>query len=347
MTIGALSVERLGKVAAVLSLFAILSVGGCKKFSPGGKGIGDEDGSGRSKVAGCPEFATTSPEPVLLRYKCQPNQKIDFGCDMDMVMRLDASDGRGQDMKMNMTMNMKMDGMFHVTEVDSNGDFRAVMTITRITTKMDMEGGPGGAQKMDFDSDKDRATDRPEMRPLRAMLNQPVPVKISAMGQLLEADVHALASMMGSAASTTMNAKQSIEQILKSSFVQLSKDPVKAGDTYDAGELSMGGPGGDGMKAKVRYKILSVSGDKKQAVLQPLVDFSITKIPGAENIKMESCSADGWILFDVERGNIVRSAADIRMAMAGSEGRQSMRMEMQIGVRFDTAEKAGRPAPQK
>lgn len=325
------TLRRYGKAALSTLLLASLAAGGC-----GGKT--DDSGGSSGSQSDCPKFDSESKEPVVLRYKCRPEQKVPFGCDMDMTMRMRVM-GEGKVVNVSMDMNIKMDGRYDVTAVEPNGDFQARMTLTRVAMKMNSDD-PNGKQEMDFDSDRKAAEkERPEFRSLRAMVNTPVPIKISALGKVLDMDTHALLGAMDRAASAAF--QQSMQQVLKGSFVQLSEAPVKAGDTYDAGELSMGGgaPGQPEMKFRLRYKVESVRGDQKQAVLRPVVDFSLKDLPGMEKVKLESSSIDGWLLFDVEKGNILKSAADVRLSLSATEGNQSMHMDMSMKMKYRTEEK--------
>jgi len=328
--------RRISTFGVILAL-ALFAACGCKKDSSGDGGT--SSGSGSSDYpAGCPTFASTSSEPVLLRYKCRPDQKVKFGLEMDINMEISPPEGAG----MTIETGMKMEGGYAVTAVESNGDFQAVMTITRAAMKMNMSAGPGKSQRMSFDSDKDTGDDTdPAMRPMRAMLNVPIPIRVSAVGKLLETDTHALLEALDrvSAGAMAKEIQQQATKLFESTFVQLSETPVKAGDTYDAGEIVQALPGMGEMRARIRYKVLAVSADKKQAVLQPKAEFSLKSTPGGpDKIAVDSTNMDGWLLFDVEKGNIVRSAGDVKLGMTISDQGESGRMDMTMKMKFHTSE---------
>ena len=327
--------RRISTFGVVLLLVVVAGYGCKKDASTDG---GTSGGSGSSDYpSGCPTFPSTSSEPVLLRYKCRPDQKVKFGLDMDTNMDIGAPDG-----KVTIEMAMKMDGGYEVKAVESNGDFQAVMTITHAAMNMNISPGPGKSQRMSFDSDKDAGGDvNPAMRPLMAMLKVPIPVKVSAVGKLLETDMHPLLEALdrAHAGAAAKELQQQARKLFESTFVQLSETPVKAGDTYDAGELVQTLPEMGEMRARIRYKVVAVSGDKKQAVLQPKAEFSLESRPGGpDKIKVDSTTMDGWLLFDIEKGNIVRSAGDVKMGMTITAGGQSGRMDMTMKMRFHTSE---------
>ncbi|MEJ2662963.1 MAG: hypothetical protein P8107_02800, partial [Spirochaetia bacterium] len=135
---------------------------------------------------------------------------------------------------------------------------------------------------------------------INALINVPIPVQISPLGKLLSVDTNPLlkaAQKMGQQLDPDQF-NQQIEQLTKNSFVQLSADPLKAGDVYDAGTISTSFGSMSTMEADVKYEVVAVSADKKQAILKPVVTFSI---PG---VTLTQSDFNGWILFDLQKGNV-------------------------------------------
>lgn len=292
--------------------------------------LGATAGCGGKKRAdmppGCPKFSTTSDQPVTLRYKFQPGQKVKMDVDMDMSMRMS---GEGQ--KLNIEMPMKIEGIYEVKGIDEDGNAEVVTTITRM--KMKVTGGP---QDISFDSAT--GSSHPQFKPLMKMLDVPIPVKVSPAGKLLEANLDALRDAAGGAASAA-EAIKNMEKVQQSSFVPLPDKPVKAGDTYDAGEIVQDMPNVGKMKTRTSYKVVSVSGDKKQVILRPSADFSLdTSAGGKAKVTLEKGNMDGWLLFDIEKGNILRSSAVVQMAMKMSVGGKTMRMNLDAEVKYRTTE---------
>ena len=264
---------------------------------------------------------------MLLRYKFAPGQVTAFDMDMRLKMGI-AIDGRGQEKRIKVDTDMKMVGKYVVQSVDPSGDARATMTISRATMEVT------GDNPMSYDSAKDSTPSDPNLAGLAAMLNVPIPVRISARGELLDADflpVQAAARKMGRAALKQVD--QATSKLVENSFVQLPEGPVKRGDTYDAGKITMGDAQMGTMSATVRYRVKAVSADGKQVVLAPKARFEMGKSGAMSKMKMKSNEVGGWVLFDVAKGNIDRSQGTAEVEMSMSEGGIAMDMTMAADIR--------------
>jgi len=283
------------------------------------------------KVAGCPKFDTTSSEPVSMRYKFAAGQKVNFSLDTVMNMRIKTGGGAAAPMKT--TTEMKMWGDYDVKKVERSGNADLTMAVTRMV--IDASGGP---QKVSFDSDKDADAQNPAFKGVRAMLNVPIEATLIPTGkvQKLNADQLVAAVEKSGSATTSKELRKSFEETMNSSFVPLPEGAVKAGDTYDAGEIVKAIAGVGELKSKVRYKVVAVSGDKKQVLLQPLMDLSVKA--ASAKVKFESTSMEGWVLFDVDKGTIARSAIDMKLVFTVSVGSDSARADMDAQIKFETTE---------
>jgi hypothetical protein len=58
--------------------------------------------------------------------------------------------------------------------------------------------------------------------------------------------------------------------------------------------------------------------------------------PGRGGIKLKSNSFDGWILFDLEQGNIMRSAATMTMDLSMSQQGMDMQMKTEMVMSYLT-----------
>jgi hypothetical protein len=191
--------------------------------------------------------------------------------------------------------------------VDEEGNFSAALTITQFGMKM---GAPGAT--VTFDSD--HAEDAPEeFRPLTAMLNVEIPCRISPVGELLETDLEPLrlAVRRAGAAALAEEMEKTTDKMFEGAFVQFAKDPIEAGETYEAGTIVE-----EAMKVHMSYRLAAVSGDRKQAILEPVAKMEIQPeaFPGVE-VKIHDTRMNGWILHDVERGFARDSELRLYMGM--------------------------------
>ncbi len=271
-----------------------------------------------------PKFDSTSNEQVLLRYKFKTGQSVKMNMDMLMDNEIQAG---GQNARMGITITMEAG--YTVKSVDANGDAWAVLTITRMTMKA------AGPNVISFDSDKDADNSDPNLQALKVMLNTPIPVKVSAIGKLLDVDRDPMreAVRRAGAAAKLLDFEKTADEAIKGSFIQLSQEPVKAGDTYDAGTIVKKTEGFGEMTFNVRYKVLSISGDKKQALLQPIGEVTLrNQSEGPVKVEMNYGKVTGWILFDVEKGDIMQSSGLSSAEMTMSQGGQSLVMKSDTKV---------------
>jgi hypothetical protein len=266
-----------------------------------------------------PVFASTTPDPVLFRYKLKTDQIMLMAVDMntDIQMKIGAR-------KMDVTQNIRIEAKARVTEVDEAGTISVLVKITRMT--MDMTGGP---QPVAYDSDQSENAG-PDFEAVSAMIGVGIPCKISPVGEMLETDLEPLRLAVRRVNNAAM--KKAIEdsagKMVEGTFVQLSQEPIAAGQTYQAGTIIA-----DPMKASVSYTIASVSGDKRQALMTPTVafEFPADSIPGGE-AKLTQQKTDGWILFDLENGYSGAGRVNTHIVLEMTANKQTVVMEMTMKV---------------
>jgi len=277
-----------------------------------------------------PVFETTSDEPVLLRYKFERGQRFAIQLDVDMDMQIQAE---GRDVRIPITMTMEAN--FETTGVAPNDDFTLTARFTRMTVEAT---GPGG--EVAYDSAMDRRPSDPNFRHLAVLLENPISVEVTPLGEVRDIDMHLLVDALqrAGAAALREEIERTTRQLMQSSFVQLSERPVRAGDTYDAGDIVQTLPNVGEMRMDAAYKILSVSGDKKQVLLRPMAEITIEPAAGAAaECKLNSTELNGWIVFDREVGNVMRSAAAVSLDMSvsaeGEKGDIKLDMDLKYRVK--------------
>jgi hypothetical protein len=80
----------------------------------------------------------------------------------------------------------------------------------------------------------------------------------------------------------------------------------------------------------VKYKVVAVSADKKQAILKPVVTFSI---PG---VTLTQSDFNGWILFDLQKGNVKQSFAKQVLEFEVIQSKKASYILIDMGVTFKT-----------
>ena len=257
-----------------------------------------------------PVFQSTTNEPVLMRYKLKRDQVLSMVVDMNTDIQMKAAA-----QKVDMVQNIRMDAKARVTEVDESGNISALVKITRITMKI------SGLMQADFDSDNPDNSN-PDLQAVNAMIGVGIPCRISPVGELLETDLEPLrlAVRRLNNATLTKTFEDSTSKMFEGTFIQLSKDPISSGQTYEAGTIVSGD-----MKMRASYRIVSVNSDKTKVIMTPVIkmDAPASFIPGAE-MKIKKHDAYGWILFDVDKGYASEGQITIHMAMETSANGQNL-----------------------
>jgi hypothetical protein len=307
-------------LALSVSLVCSLSTG-CfsKSSSTESSSSSNNDDSDRkrdrpSEPNNIPKFDKTTTEPVLLRYRLKAGQDLAMVVDLDMNTKINQG---AQEMKIKQTMRIEASGV--VKSVDSEGKMFLDVKITRLTMKV-----TGGPKNVDFDTDK--PSDDPNLQALGAMINVEIPCKVTPLGKMEETDLEPLrlAARKANNAAFAKVIEDTTHKMFDGTFIQLSEKPVKEGDTYKAGTIAE-----SNMKISTSYKIRSVAGDKKQAVLQPVctLEMDANAFPGAE-ATVKSQRLSGWLLFDVEKGLPTMGEMNINILLDVKAQRETVKVEI-------------------
>ena len=269
-----------------------------------------------------PAFRTTSKEPVLFRYKFTPGELVGIQADMDININMNSQ---------NIPIKMFFTAEYRVSSVNSKGDAVAVIKINRFTMTSSTPSGD-----ITIDSTQSFPAN-PQLRAFSELLNTSFPVTVSNRGELIDMDKSVFNKIINSGIDAALGKQleDTINQISRSSFIQLPEKPIVAGAVYDAGAITTNSQG-IVISCPVRYRIKSISGDKKQAVLLPESSCAITSSPNTIKALMNASNFTGWILFDLEKGNIIRSNGSSLLDMILSSGDFSLNMKTRTNIRYKT-----------
>ena len=290
----------------------------------------EEDNKIATKIADTPNFAKTTTQPVKLRYKFQKGQQIPFS-----VTFLTNSNTIITNQKVAMRMLFSIKGKYDIISINSNGDAEVNMTTTHLT----MKGIIQNDQYIYYNSNDTDCTSHPKFKPLTNLINLEIGCKISSLGKVLDVDQTIIHKISQEAASVAFSddIEKTINQMINSTFVQLNKEPVIMGETYDAGILSWQLEKIGVMKMHVTYTIKAVSEDMKMAVLSPTTTVKIENmVEGISSVNVDNQKTDGWILFDLENGIISRSAGKQRYSLTiSTEDKQEAKIAISTLISFN------------
>lgn len=266
-----------------------------------------------------PAFKSTTSEPVLLRYKLKRDQlmKLVIDANTDIQMGIGAQ-------QLNMGQDMRIEAKARVTEVDEKGNISVLVKITRLQMKL------SGMAQVEFDSDKPD-NPNPDFQAVTAMIGIGIPCKISPVGEMLETDLEPLrlAVRRVNNAALSKALEDSTSKMFEGTFIQLSKNPIATGQTYEAGTIVS-----DQMKMHASYKIASVDSDRTKVVMAPILvmELAPNAMPGA-TAKITSQEASGWLLFDLEKGYVSEAQMRIHVVSEITANGQKLQMDMTTKVR--------------
>ncbi|HKK58397.1 MAG TPA: DUF6263 family protein [Salinivirga sp.] len=270
--------------------------------------------------SGIPEFSATSDEAVKLQYYFTEGDSAHMIMETEMNMEM-----MGQKMPMQMTMESN----YKINEVTENGNAKIGVEFTRVAVSMD------GPQPMKFDSDSEEDMENnPSAGVFTSLLNNEISSEITPSGKVVEMNMDAIMDNLPAeqGAQVKGQLESMSDQFAQNAFVALPDEPVKEGDVYDAGIIETGNSGMS-MKVDMKYKVLSISEDKRYVILEPQGEFIMESIQEGVEMSAEDNTIGGWVLFDLERGFL--ESSDMKMFMKLTANQMAIKMDMNIKMRME------------
>ncbi len=269
---------------------------------------------------GIPEFSATTDEKVKLEYNFVEGDSAHMVMETDMNMEM---------MGQKMPMNMIMESDYKINEVAENGNAKVGVKFTRVAVSMD------GPQPMKFDSDNEAdLKNNPSGQVFTVLLNNQIGSEITPQGKVLDMNMDAIMDGLPTEQRTQVKEQlQSMsDQFAQNAFVALPEEPVKQGEVYDAGVIETGNANMK-MKVDMKYKVLSISEDKRYVILEPQGEFIMESVQEGVEMKAEDNTIGGWVLFDLQRGLLERS--HMKMVMNMTANQMKIKMNMDIKMRME------------
>lgn len=270
--------------------------------------------------SGIPEFSATSDETVKLQYNFTEGDSAHMIMETEMNMEM-----MGQKMPMQMTMESD----YKINEVTENGNAKIGVEFTRVAVFME------GPQPMKFDSDSEEDMENnPNAGVFTSLLNNEISSEITPNGKVVEMNMDAIMDNLPAeqGAQVKGQLESMSDQFAQNAFVALPDEPVKEGDVYDAGIIETGNAGMS-MKVDMKYKVLSISEDKRYVILEPQGEFMMESIQEGVEMSAEDNKIGGWVLFDLERGFL--ESSDMKMLMTLTANQMAIKMDMNIKMRME------------
>lgn len=269
---------------------------------------------------GIPSFSETTDEAVKLAYNYTEGDSAHMVMETEMNMEM-----MGQKMPMKMTMESD----YTIDEITETGNAIMSVKFTRVAVSME------GPQPMKFDSDNPEDMESsPGAEAFTVLLNNKILSEVTTKGKVVEMNMDAIMNQLpeGQAAQIKGQLESMSDQFAQNAFIALPEEPVKEGDVYDAGTIETGNAGMQ-MNVDMKYKVLSISADKRYVVLEPDGKFNLKGMQEGVEMKAEDNTIGGWVLFDMERGFLQRS--NMLMSMNMTANQMQMKIDMNIKMRME------------
>jgi len=259
-----------------------------------------------------PIFSSLSKDAVLLRYKHKVGQRREGH--VEFVMTTTSDIGQGQ-RKQSIKMLVEMHVRYLVKAVAANGDSDIEMKIIKISAKSK------GVKSLDYDSDRDKAKDKPEFGLFKVLILTPIDLKVNNRGKVLSMSIAQIEKKVKKLGNKIVLAhlKRTTHDLTNSAFVVLPENKVKIGDEIEAGVIKSAIPNVGTMNMVTKYKVLAISSDNKKVILQPLISYNIeSKRQSIVKMDIVSTKLQAWILFGIDEGDVLKSSAVVDMKIVAN-----------------------------
>ncbi len=270
-----------------------------------------------------PIFKSQSKEAVLLRYKFKTGKSYSS----DVVFFMNTVSKQGRRTQSNQTL-MNMQVKYRVKSQSEAKISNIEMLISRL--KMTSKG----LKKINYDSARDKSNKKPEFAVFNAIVGTPIDLKIDDRGKVLSVSLLKIEEKIKKTGNKIVlqHLQRTAKELTLNSFIALPKKSIRAGERIKVGGVKTPLPNVGQVKMDTEYKVIAVSGDKKKVILQPLVKYTIepskqSKLP----MKINKANMKAWILFSIEKGDVLKSSAKINMSVSSLIGNS------RIDTQFETA----------
>ncbi len=262
-----------------------------------------------------PQFLTSSADPIALRDRLEPGRTFDIHIEAKFLEEAVVAGGSrfaGE--------SSEVDVVGEVRGVSRDGNSVVVLKVMHAAVHGIRPGDPS------FDSRHDADAREACLVPLATMVDHPLTVTVSPTGGLLGVEARSLveAVRQRGGESALGHLPAAVDLVVKNVFVVLPKAMVKAGDAYDANTCVTKLPDGGILRQDTMMRLGALSADKRMALLewQPRTPYRESGSTRPQ-VALERVELGGWLLFDLEKGNIARSFRKVAWSGTVSQGEKS------------------------
>ncbi len=245
-----------------------------------------------------------------LRWKFQSGETLKYQVMQNMQTEMMVG---GQ--KINTNMQQSMDMAWKVSGVTEQGDAEIAQTVDRV--QMKMEGGPFGSLQFDTTSTEvpSNAIVKAMADVFRKIIGQEFKVTMKSTGKVQNVKVpeQLLTALSTTGAGSALN-EDTLKQMMEQSSVLLPAEPVTTGQMWESSQQIQLPFGEMKVSSKMTYEGRDPATGMARIAMKPSI--SVTPKEGSPlQMTMKKSDGMGRVLFDPQRGRIVRSDLELTLEM--------------------------------
>jgi len=280
-----------------------------------------------------PAFSATTEEPLLLRYLHRKGERYNVIFEANNRIEIQT---HGQRMKTWMPIRITM--QYKVFNVTREKIAELALRYQRVVIDLTYEGG-NGQGGFTFDSAVDLDETNPAFKPFLSLVDTPLGLKISETGQIIHLEVKPLLKALG--LKEADQDKPEVQEVLQrnrelffNQFPLLPETPVKPGDTFPTGGYLTKLPTGSQLEFTAACRVKAIAADRRSGILEPIGKLSFILSPGGRKHSVSEDIFNGWLLFNVEKGYVERSAYSvcIKFYLGDGDEEETIRLNMKVST---------------
>ncbi len=242
-----------------------------------------------------PEFTNTSQDAIKAEYRLKKGKPYPFQSSIDARAVIDAGTRR-----LAMENRLISQGYYQVSAIQPNR-YELLYHIKRVRQTIRFNDR---TIKLDTNKHVYRNTE------FHRLVQSPIRVIITPHGRIISVQHKLLGGIYQQSMGPVLR------ELVRNTFIPLPHQPIRTGDSYVGEKITYKDPApGLKMSVKTRYHVAAISADKKKMLLVINGDAQIQSMRDSLKIDPGTRKYKGWILFDLDKGILEKSAMRIHLTM--------------------------------
>ena len=250
-----------------------------------------------------PVLAGSSSEPVLLRYQFAGGESTEVT--LVTEARLDTTE-RGIQHGDALSFTLEGTITWYSVEPERFNGTLQLKTIGIDRTTVTNESGQSAYNSVHWSTEKSETP--PEYAAFRTLKDLPIQISIGPRGDILATNLQQLQDhLANNKVAPELRAAFTRDELFRTMFLELPRDPVKPGDRWRAGELVRKASISAELAAKLELRVQAISADGAQVLLAAEPELRVD-LTGKLTVLGKQTSLKLWGQFDRDRHQLTASA---------------------------------------